>query len=171
LRIECRGRRVRFTAELTKLPNGKSIIVDRVEFPNSVAILPIINEKHVVLLKQYRPSLNKWIFEVPAGVIDPGEKPEEAARRELREEAGLIAGELIKIGEGYVSPGYSTEYMYLFIALNPGKARQSLEDHEVIELAEFTLNDAVNMVEEGKITDVKTITLLFAATSILHRKS
>ena len=171
MRVECRGRRVKFTAELTKLPNGKSVIVDRVEFPDSVAVLPIIGEERVVLLKQYRPSLEKWIFETPAGVIDPGEEPEEAAKRELREEAGLVANKLLKVGEGYVSPGYSTEYMYLFIAPDPSKGSQSLEDHEVIELTEFTLKDAIKMVREGRITDIKTIALLLATDSLFSMKS
>ena len=171
MRVECRGRRVKFTAELAQLPNGKSVIVDRVEFPHSVAVLPVIGGERVVLLKQYRPSLKKWIFETPAGVIDPGEEPEEAAKRELREEAGLIANELLKVGEGYVSPGYSTEYMYLFIAPDPSKGSQSLEDHEVIELTEFTLKDAVKMVREGRITDIKTIALLLAADSLFSIRS
>jgi ADP-ribose pyrophosphatase len=167
LRIECKGRRVRFISETSELPNGNTILVDRVVFPQSAAVLPVFRDGRVVLLRQYRPSINKWIIEAPAGVIDEGETPEETARRELEEEAGLVAGDLVKLGSGYVSPGYSTEFMHMFIAIDPSKGHQHLEEHEVIEVREYSLHEAFEMIGKGEIVDVKTIALILGAMCLI----
>ena len=169
MRIECKGRRVKFIAETAMLPNGNTILVDRVVFPESTAVLPVFGNGRVILLRQYRPSIGKWIIEAPAGVIDKGETPEEAARRELEEEAGLIASKLIKIGSGYVSPGYSTELLHLFLAPNPGKGRQHLERHEIIEVREYTLEEVHEMIQNGNVVDIKTIALIMGATQLMSK--
>lgn len=156
--MECRGRRVVFRAEEETLPNGRKVLVDRVEFPSSVAILPMDGCK-VLLVRQYRPTLREWTLEVPAGTIKPGEKPEDAAARELMEEAGYRPGRLLKVGEGYVSPGYSTEYMHLYIAEELEPASAEPEHYEVIEPPVWLgLDEALE-----KVRDVKTLLLLYAA--------
>jgi ADP-ribose pyrophosphatase len=140
------------------------MIVDRVVFPEAAAVLPLYTrDASVVLLKQYRPVVNNYIIEAPAGVVDPGEAPEDTARRELEEEAGLIAGELVRVARGYVSPGYSTEVLHLFLAPDPSVSSARPEAHEIIEVVRLGLDDALNMVREGTIRDVKTVLLLFAA--------
>ena len=169
MKVECKGRRVKFVAETTVLPNGNTILVDRVVFPESAAILPVFSDRRVFLLRQYRPSIGRWIIEAPAGVIDEGETPEEAARRELEEEAGLIADKLIKIGYGYISPGYSTELLHLFLATDPSRGQQHLEKHEVIEVREYTLEEAYDMIKNGGIVDIKTITLVLGAIQLLSK--
>ncbi|MCE4614954.1 MAG: NUDIX hydrolase [Desulfurococcales archaeon] len=167
MKVECKGRRVKFIAETKLLPNGNTVLVDRVVFPESAAVLPVFSDGRVVLLKQYRPSIEKWILEAPAGVVDRGETPEETARRELEEEAGLLAGELVELGSGYVSPGYSTEFMHLFLAINPSKGQQRLEKHEIIEVKEYSLREAFGLIDTGEIADVKTITLILGALHML----
>ncbi|MCX8195776.1 MAG: NUDIX hydrolase [Acidilobaceae archaeon] len=167
MKVSCKGRRVLFESELKQLPNGVTALVDRVVFPNSVAVLPVWREERkVVLIKQYRPSIDRWILEVPAGVIDSGEGAEEAAARELEEEAGLRPGRLEEVARGYVSPGYSTEYLALYIAWEPLEGNAAAEDHEVIEKRlTIDIDEALRMVERGEIEDVKTVLLLFAAAS------
>ncbi len=163
---ECRGRRVLFRAYEKLLPNGRRVLVDEVIFPDSVAVLPVYRggEPEVVLVRQYRPTIDKWTLEAPAGTIMPGESPEEAALRELEEEAGLKAGVLERVGQGYTSPGYSREYMTLFIAWEPVESSMRPESYEVIEgRVRVTLADAIRMVSEATITDVKTILLIYAA--------
>ncbi len=160
--VECKGRRVLFRVEEKTLPNGYKMKVDRVIFPNAVAILPVIGEK-IVLIKQYRPVIDKYILEAPAGVIDKGETPEEAALRELAEETGFRARELVRVGSGYVSPGYSTEKLYLYLAPNPEPGESTPEEHEIIRNVEVSLGDAMTMISTGEISDVKTILLVLAA--------
>ncbi len=163
--IKCKGRRVIFESSLRELPNGVKARIDKVVFPNSVAILPLfLDSCNIILIRQYRPAIEKWILEIPAGVIDPGEKPEETARRELEEEAGLKANRLVKIGEGYVSPGYSTEHMTLFLALNPSPGFIHREEHEVIErIVKINISEAIDMIAKGEIEDIKTILAVYAA--------
>ncbi|MCE4604302.1 MAG: NUDIX hydrolase [Aeropyrum sp.] len=167
MKIECRGRRVKFEASVEALPNGRKILVDRVVFPDSVAILPLIKKDgkwHVVLVRQFRPSISKWTLEAPAGAIGEGESPEDAAIRELEEEAGLRAYHLSRVGGGHVSPGYSTEYLHLYLAIAPSEGEARPEDYEVIEgKAEIELDEAVKMVYNGGIEDIKTIALILAA--------
>jgi len=164
LEVSCRGRRVVFESFYETLPNGNRVLVDRVIFPNSVAILPVNRRtREVTLIKQYRPAINKWILEAPAGTLKPGEDPREAAVRELEEEAGLIARELEEVGGGYVSPGYSTEFMKLYIAWDPIEGKPKREPHEVIEVERLSLDKALSMIYTGEIADIKTITLILLA--------
>ncbi len=156
--VECRGRRVVFRAEEMVLPNGARVLVDIVEFPGSVAVLPV-EEGRVLLVRQYRPSVGGWTLEAPAGTLRPGEDPEEAAARELEEEAGARPGRLVKVGEGYVSPGYSTEYMHLYLAYDLEWTGPRPEEHEVIEGVVWVgLREALE-----RVRDVKTLLLVYAA--------
>lgn len=169
--VSCRGRRVVFESFYETLPNGSRVLVDRVTFPNSVAVLPVHRKSwEVTLLKQYRPAIGKWILEAPAGTLRVGEDPREAAIRELEEEAGLVAKDLEEVGGGYVSPGYSTEFMKLYIAWDPVEGRPRREPHEVIEVVRLGFDRALEMVESGEIIDVKTITLLLAAYLKLQKR-
>ncbi len=163
--VECKGRRAIFKSYVTTLPNGAQVRVDKVVFPDSVAVLPVYRgpQWEVVLLRQYRPSIDKWIIEAPAGTLKPGESPYEAAIRELEEETGLRAESLVEVGGGYLAPGYSTEYMKLYLAFDPERGRSSPESHEVLEPFKTTLDEALRMVSRGEIGDIKTITLLLAA--------
>jgi len=170
LEVSCRGRRVVFESFYETLPNGNRVLVDRVIFPNSVAVLPVNRRtREVTLIKQYRPAINKWILEAPAGTLKPGEDPRGAAVRELEEEAGLIARELEEVGGGYVSPGYSTEFMKLYIAWDPIEGKPKREPHEVIEVERLSLDKALSMISTGEIADIKTITLILLAYTKLDQ--
>lgn len=159
--VECRGRRVIFRAVEETLPNGRKVLVDRVVFPDSVVVLPV-EDGRVLLVRQYRPSIGEWTLEAPAGTIKEGERPEEAAWRELVEEAQVEPVRLVKVGEGYVSPGYSTEYMHLYIAYGVRPRSGRPEDYEVIEGAVWlSLDEALN-----RVRDVKTLLLLNAYKSM-----
>jgi ADP-ribose pyrophosphatase len=111
------GRRGRVEVFSHILRNDRSMEVERVLFPPVVSVLQVLNGS-VVLLKQYRPAPGAYHLEVPSGVVEGGKAPEAAAAREL-EEAGLKAAQLDLLFEGFVSPGYSTEYSYLFLAEDP----------------------------------------------------
>jgi ADP-ribose pyrophosphatase len=149
------GRRLRVEVFSHILPNGRLIKAERVLFPPVVSVLPVLNGS-VVLLKQYRPALGAYHLEVPSGVVEGGEAPEAAAARELEEEAGLKAARLDLLFEGVVSPGYSTEYSYVFLAEDPERTQPRREDHEVIDTVEIPLGEAFEMLRGGRIRDMRT---------------
>jgi ADP-ribose pyrophosphatase len=152
----------KFEARVEEIPlPGKGVRqIFRVVVPGAVAVLPVINGREVVLLKQYRPAVGEWLLEAPAGGIEPGETPEETAARELVEETGYKPGRLEKVAEGYISPGYTTEYMYFYIAWNPEPGKPSPEEGEVLEVMRMPIEQAFSLLERGELRDVKTMLLL-----------
>jgi len=141
---------------------GKKFKGNILEFPKTVAILPLIRKNEIILVRQYRFPPQRSLWEIPAGKLGKKENPEKGAKRELREETGFSAQKLEKIAEFYLSPGYSTEYMYLFLAKNLQKGRQNLsEDEEILEVRTFKLKEAFEMIKSGKIKDLKTMFALF----------
>jgi ADP-ribose pyrophosphatase len=149
------GRRIKVEVFSHILPNGRLIKAERVLFPPVVSVLPVLSGS-VVLLKQYRPALEAYHLEVPSGVVEGGEAPEAAAARELEEEAGLKAARLDLLFEGVVSPGYSTEYSYVFLAEEPERTQPRREGHEVIDTVEIPLGEALEMLRGGRIRDMRT---------------
>jgi ADP-ribose pyrophosphatase len=158
---KCKGNVILF--EVFEEEIGKTKIKrDVVKFPKTVGILPLIGKDKIVLIRQFRFPINKEIWEIPAGKLDRGEKPEIGAKRELKEETGHEAKELKKIGEFYLSPGYSTEYMYLFLARGLKKGEQSLDKGEKIkEVKIFSKKEVLKMMKSRKIVDAKTFLALF----------
>jgi ADP-ribose pyrophosphatase len=132
------------------------------KFSKTVGILPLISKNKIVLVSQYRFPVKKEIWEIPAGKLDRGEKPEIGAKRELKEETGYEAKEWKKIGEFYLSPGYSTEYMYLFVAKGLKQGEQSLDEGEMIKKVKiFSKKEILKMIKNRKLVDAKTILALF----------
>jgi len=166
--IVYKGRRVTLEVGIERLPNHLEVSVERIVFPRVVSILPMINGD-LVLIKQYRPVLRDYIIEAPAGTVREGESDEDAARRELLEEAGFIAGNLVKIFEGYVSPGYSTEVSIIYLAPNPKEGKAMPEPHEVIEVLRIPIEEALGLVRRGVIRDLRTVmAILYVAFSSSH---
>jgi ADP-ribose pyrophosphatase len=158
---KCKGKIFVFEVFEEKIGKAK-IKRDVVKSPKAVGILPLIDKDKVILIRQFRFAINKEIWEIPAGKLDRGEKPEIGAKRELKEETGYEARELKKIGEFYLSPGYSTEYMYLFLARRLKKGEQNLDKGEKIkEVKIFSKKEVLKMIKSRKIVDAKTILALF----------
>jgi len=152
----------KFEARVEEIPlPGRGVRqIFRVITSGAVVVLPVIDDKEVVLLKQYRPAVGEWLLEAPAGSIEPGESPEETAARELTEETGYRPGRLERVAEGYVSPGYTTEYMYFYIAWNPEPGKPSPEEGEILDVVRIPIEEAFAMLERGELRDIKTILLL-----------
>lgn len=137
---------------------GREISFETVAVPDSVAVLAFPSKNKIILIRQYRHSIKKELWEIPAGHIEKNEKSERTAKREVKEETGFEVKELQKIGLFFVSPGYSTERMHFFKAEVFKREEQELENGESIkEVKIFNLKEALKMIKDKKINDAKTI--------------
>ena len=164
-----RGRIVHLTIEEVTLPNGHCMELEIVRHPGAAAVAAIDGDGGVTLLRQYRHAVGGYLWEVPAGKLDPGEAPLVCARRELREEAGLEAGHFEPVGSIVTCPGFCDEVIHLFVATELRPAPQALGADEVIDaIRTVPLGDAMTMIRGGEIRDGKTIAALVQAD--LHRR-
>ncbi|MEM1615113.1 MAG: NUDIX hydrolase [Pyrobaculum sp.] len=154
-----RGRRVTVEVGEVRLPNGLRMTAERVVFPPVVSVLAV-DGGEAVFVKQYRPALGRYTLELPSGVVDEGESPEEAAVRELEEEAGLKARRLRLLFRGFVSPGYSTEYAYIYLAEEVEPGNHKPEPYEVIEVARIPVAEAAAMAARGELEDLRATAAL-----------
>jgi ADP-ribose pyrophosphatase len=150
------GRLIDVRVDTVRLPNGATTTREIVVHPDVVAILPVLDDGRVVLVRQYRKAAERVLLEIPAGGIDGDETPEEAVRREMIEETGYRVGGLELLHTFYTSPGFTTEKMYLFRAtqLVPGQATEETDQIEVVLLSPA---EAMERVRSGEIADAKTI--------------
>jgi ADP-ribose pyrophosphatase len=142
-----------------RMPNGREVTVDVVRHPRSVVLLPVPEPGHIILIRQYRYAVNRWLWELPAGSVDAGEEPEAAARRECHEEIGQVPDTIVRLAAWYPTPGYCDEEMYFFrvSGLNEPTEAAELDEDEDIEPKVFTLREARDMVRSGEIMDMKTV--------------
>lgn len=154
-----RGKVFDVERELVRLPHGATVQLELIRHPQSAVIVPVPEQGHVVLIRQYRHAVRQWLWELPAGSVDPGETAEVAARRECHEEIGLLPDTIVRIGALYPTPGYCDEEMVFFrvSGLNEAASPAAVDEDEDIEARTFTLRDARDMVRRGEIVDMKTV--------------
>ncbi len=163
-----RGRSITVYQEKLQLENGSEIVLDIVRHPGASAVVPFLNEKEVLLIRQFRHAAGGVIYEVPAGKLD-GDTPEICAVRELEEEAGQHTDRLVKVGEIFTSPGFTDERIHLFAAFELSPVPQRLEADEVIELVPMSFSHALELVWRGEIPDAKSALALLHAARHLGR--
>lgn len=151
------GRAVSLRKELVELPSGKRFYREVVIHSGASAIIPITPEGRIIFVRQYRHPIGEYILEIPAGTLRHDENPEDCARRELEEETGYFADELIHLLTIYPCPGYSNEKLHIYLARGLRKSAQSLEIDEDLSVVEMSLNEALNAIRRGEIRDAKTI--------------
>jgi ADP-ribose pyrophosphatase len=146
-------------SDRVRLPKGREVTLDVVRHPASVVIVPIPEPGHVILIRQFRYPVQRWLWELPAGTLDEGETPEAAARRECHEEIALVPDTLVRLASYYPTPGYCDEEMIFFRAsgLNETDEVAAVDEDEDIEPRTFTIADARDMVRRGEIIDMKTV--------------
>jgi ADP-ribose pyrophosphatase len=128
-----------------------------VEHGECVAVIPVDASGDILLVRQFRKAVEKELLEIPAGGIEPGEDPPAAVKRELQEEIGQIPGRLESLGGFYSSPGYSTEYLYLFLAADLKSSHLLAEDTAGIEVVRVAPRDIRRLIRSGEICDSKSI--------------
>lgn len=137
--------------------NGRETVREVVEHGGSTAILPLLDGDIIVMERQYRYAIDKELYEIPAGTLEEGESPEECAKRELIEETGYRAEKLEPLGRCYMTPGYCTEMIHFFVATDLQEVKEhELDSDEQITVEKIAIDDAVNMILNGKIVDAKT---------------
>ena len=162
-----KGFQVVVSTERFPLPNGGELELDIVQHPGAAAIVPFVSESEVLLIRQYRHATGGTIIEVPAGKIDPGETPAVTAARELEEEIGQRAGRLEKLGWIWTTPGFANEQIHLYSAFDLTATASRPEDDELIEVISTPLDEALDWIWRGELTDAKSaMALIHAARSI-----
>ena len=153
------GKVFRVERDRVRMPNGREFTLDVVRHPASVVIVPIPEPGHIILIRQFRYPIQRWLWELPAGSVDEGETPEVAARRECHEEIGLVPDTLVRLGAFHPTPGYCDEEMIFFRAsgLNETNEVAAVDEDEDIEPRTFTIPEAREMIRRGEITDMKTV--------------
>ncbi|MFT3788748.1 MAG: NUDIX hydrolase [Tepidisphaeraceae bacterium] len=145
---------------LDRLEDGKRVKREVIVHGGSVVILPLLSETEILLIRNYRYAVRKYLLELPAGTLEKGEDPTNCAGRELQEETGYLAGRIKSLGHFYASPGITSEKMYAFAAYDLQKTVQNLDEGEEIEVVPTKIDDALAMIRTGEIEDGKTIAAL-----------
>ena len=142
------------------MPNGYLATFEIIKHPGAALVVPFLSKDKIIMLRQLRPVIGSYIYELPAGTIDKDESPLECAKREIVEETGYSAGSMKRLGSIYPVPGYSTEKIIIYKAEGLRPCHRHAEKDEIIELKILTQGEVRRLFKSGKITDAKTIAAL-----------
>lgn len=162
------GRIVTLHLQQVELPDGSHSKREIIEHPGAVAMVPVLPDGNIMLVRQFRKAANRVLLEVPAGTLNRGENPDLAASRELREEIGYRPQQLKRLGGIFVAPGYSSEYIHLYLAQALEYAPLEADSDEFIEKVTLSLDEVLHKIDLGEIEDAKTVSSIFLAARILR---
>ena len=163
------GRIINLDIDTVRFPNGSVGELEMIRHPGASAVVPFLSDPagddpQVLLIRQYRYAAERYLYEVPAGRLDPGEAPDVCARRELREETGCEAERVEQLFTMYTTPGFTDERIHVFMAVGLTRGENAREADEFIEVETMPLSRALSLVERGEIQDAKTaLSLMYAA--------
>jgi ADP-ribose pyrophosphatase len=163
-----KGRAFTIRRDWLKTPDGRETKLDIIEHGGSAVIVPLDADGNLLFVRQYRHAAGQDLLELPAGTLDEGEAPEACAAREIREETGFAAGRLEKLGEFYLAPGYSTEFMVVFLATDLTYAPLQADADEFLSVEKIPVKQALEMVERGEVPDAKSLAALLLARKYLE---
>jgi ADP-ribose pyrophosphatase len=159
-----KGRVVHLFVDTVRLPNGHVTDLEVIHHPGAAAVLPFVGQGDVLLVRQFRHAAGGYLLEIPAGKLDQGEAPEACARRETAEEIGQRVGRLEKLGSILTTPGFTDEVIHLFAGYDLVPTAAALEPDEDLTVVRMSFAEALARVEQGEITDAKSMaTILLAA--------
>ncbi len=162
-----RGRTFHVAVERVRLPNGREMDMELVHHRGAAAVVPLLADGSVLLVRQYRYATGGWLLEIPAGKLDQDESPESCAVRETEEETGYRPDELQPLGWIWTTPGFADEKIWLFLATGLRQTAQVLGDDEVLSLERMPLAEAVEKAANGEINDAKSAVALLRAREVL----
>ncbi|MBM4121334.1 MAG: NUDIX hydrolase [Nitrospira sp.] len=152
-----RGRILTLNLETARLPNGTSVELEIIRHPGAAAVVPVKDDGTVVLIRQYRHAAGGFIYEIPAGKLQPNEEPLICAARELEEEIGYRAASLELLTSIFTAPGFADEVIHIYKGTGLVPGNQQLDQDEVLKIVEVPLHEALTMIQDGTIRDAKTV--------------
>jgi ADP-ribose pyrophosphatase len=152
-----RGKIVDLEVDTVTLATGRNVIREVVKHPGGVVAVPVLEDGRLILIRQFRYPLQKYILEFPAGKLDSGQTPLDTIKRELEEETGYRADEMRFVTAFYTTPGFCNEIIHCFVATGLTQIGQRLEEGEHITVEKYPLEACLRMIESGEIADAKTI--------------
>jgi len=161
------GRILNVRVDTVELPDGCVSTREVVEHRGAVAVVPILDTDRIVMVRQFRQPVGEVLLEIPAGTLAPDEHPDDCALRELAEETGYRAGDLLKLFSSYLAPGYSSEMLHTYLATSLSKTEANTDADEFVEVVIVRFDDAVGMIGSGEIRDAKTICGVLMAQRVL----
>jgi len=164
------GRAVNIRVDTVEKSNGTKTTREVVEHSDCIAVVALDEQDNVLLVRQFRHAVDRFLLEIPAGGIDPGEEPIDSVRRELQEEIGYFPQKIDKLGGFYAIPGYGTEYLHCFLASDLVPARLVAEDTEDIELVRVSPDELPRLIASGGICDAKSIAALLMFLFIRQKR-
>ncbi len=151
------GKFLTYNIDTVTLPNGATAELEMIRHPGASAVVPIKDDGTVVMIRQFRHAADGFIYEIPAGKLNPGEDPLDCAQRELEEEIGYRPGKLELLTSIYTAPGFTDEVIHIYKATGLQEGLQQLDKDEVLEILEWPLEKAIAEIKNGTIRDAKTI--------------
>jgi len=161
-KVVFQGRAVNLRVDTVRMVSGREATREIIEHADCIAVIALDGDENVLLVKQFRKPVERELLEIPAGGIDEGESPEDAVRREMREETGYLPQTVARLGGFYSAPGYATEYLYLYLATDLTPSQLFAEDTENISVVRVSPDRIIEMISSGEICDAKSIAGLLA---------
>jgi ADP-ribose pyrophosphatase len=162
------GKLLKVYRDRVRLPDGSESEREWIDHPGAAAVVPLLEDGRVILVRQFRYPVGEEFIEVPAGKLDiKGESPTEVALRELEEETGWNAGRLFSLGAFHMAIGYCNEVIHCYLARDLHEVGSNLDHDEFLEVLYIPFEETLAMIEDGRITDVKTAVALMRAESFL----
>lgn len=152
-----KGKIIDLSVETVTLPNGATADLEVITHPGAAAVVPMKDDRTVIMVRQYRHAVGRFIDEIPAGKLHPGEDPKDCAAREVEEETGYKVNRLEPLLSFLTTPGFTNEIIHIFVGRELSPGTQNLGTDEVLEIIEMPLDQAVACIKTGEIRDAKTI--------------
>lgn len=170
------GRIVSLDLDTVSFPDGSTGTLEMLRHPGASAVVPFVDDPRsedprIILIHQFRHAADGFLWEIPAGRLDPGEEPEACARRELREETGYTAADCRRLVTIHTTPGFTDERIHLFMATGLRPGDHAREADEFVEVHETRWTEALRLVEKGEVTDAKTLTALLYTEAFFRRRA